>query len=379
MFKYLLIFIVFFTSSISGQDYQIDSSLLSNILLIKKDTGLNLVPNFNFEKFRECPDGCSIIPKSYFVDDWMMATLGTPDYFNACSNKSGVPNNWAGKLYAKSGNGYAGLIAGMYINGNDNFEEKREYIEAALKRKLLKDTFYYLGFSASLAGNSPSAINGLGMFLSDTLVDILNSIEHLPFKPQLLNIENKIISLQYKWIDIAGIYKANGNEHFVIIGNFQSDNNTSIKPFSSRGTLNCSYYFIDDVYVLPLAKFQISQPIPPNKLKEKISYKAIINFDFNSYSINDFNEPKLDSLNNLIIHNNFETLEVSGYTDNTGNDNYNLKLSEKRANAIVVYLKKAVSANTKIIAKGFGKETPVADNTSEKGRRLNRRVEIRLR
>ncbi len=376
MHKYFLVPILIFTLNSFGQEYQIDSSLAVKITQIKKDTILNLVPNFSFEKFSECPDGCSIIPKSYFVDDWIMATLGTPDYFNACSNKSGVPNNWVGKLYAKSGNGYAGLIAGMYINGNGNFEEKREYIEASLKSKLIKDIFYYLGFSTSLAGNSPVAINGLGMFLSDTLVDIVKSIEHLPFTPQLLNRENKIISEQHKWTELGTIYKAKGNEQFIIIGNFQPDDETSMKPVNSRGSLNCSYYLIDDVFVLPLADIQNLQTIRNNKPKEKKAEVVIINFGFDSFLINDFNKLRLDSLKLEILNNNISTIEISGFTDNIGSENYNLGLSEKRANTVAVYLKSF--GGNKIIIKGFGKKNPVADNTSEKSRGLNRRVEIRL-
>jgi outer membrane protein OmpA-like peptidoglycan-associated protein len=376
MHKYFLVPILIFTLNSFGQEYQIDSSLAVKITQIKKDTILNLVPNFSFEKFSECPDGCSIIPKSYFVDDWIMATLGTPDYFNACSNKSGVPNNWVGKLYAKSGNGYAGLIAGMYINGNGNLEEKREYIEASLKSKLIKDIFYYLGFSTSLAGNSPVAINGLGMFLSDTLVDIVKSIEHLPFTPQLLNRENKIISEQHKWTELGTIYKAKGNEQFIIIGNFQPDDETSMKPVNSRGSLNCSYYLIDDVFVLPLADIQNLQTIRNNKPKEKKAEVVIINFGFDSFLINDFNKLRLDSLKLEILNNNISTIEISGFTDNIGSENYNLGLSEKRANTVAVYLKSF--GGNKIIIKGFGKKNPVADNTSEKSRGLNRRVEIRL-
>jgi outer membrane protein OmpA-like peptidoglycan-associated protein len=305
-----------------------------------------------------------------------MATLGTPDYFNACSNKSGVPDNWVGKLYAKSGNGYAGLIAGMYINGNGNLEEKREYIEATLKSKLTKDTFYYLEFSASLAGNSAVAINGLGMFLSDTLVDIVKSIEHLPFKPQLLNKENKIISEKYKWTELGGIYKAKGNEQFIIIGNFQPDDETSMKPVNSRGPLNCSYYLIDDVIVLPLADIQNLQIIQSNKPKEKKAEVVIINFGFDSFLINGYYKPKLDSLKLKIRKNNIETIEISGFTDDIGSENYNLKLSEKRAKSVAEYLKKEILLNVKI--KGFGNANPVADNISEKGRGLNRRVEIKL-
>jgi outer membrane protein OmpA-like peptidoglycan-associated protein len=69
-------------------------------------------------------------------------------------------------------------------------------------------------------------------------------------------------------------------------------------------------------------------------------------------------------------------LEVEGYTDNTGSDEINNALSLKRAEAALQYLvKKGLSAD-RLSAKGFGSANPVADNKTEKGKALNRRVEL---
>ena len=71
-------------------------------------------------------------------------------------------------------------------------------------------------------------------------------------------------------------------------------------------------------------------------------------------------------------------LEVQGFTDTTGSEQYNLGLSQRRAEAVERYL---VSRNVplfRISIVGLGKDNPVADNKTAQGRAQNRRVEVRL-
>ncbi len=69
-------------------------------------------------------------------------------------------------------------------------------------------------------------------------------------------------------------------------------------------------------------------------------------------------------------------VEVAGYTDNVGPEDYNLKLSEKRAKNVADLLVKYGLSPDRVSYIGFGEENPVASNETEEGRRLNRRVEI---
>lgn len=71
-------------------------------------------------------------------------------------------------------------------------------------------------------------------------------------------------------------------------------------------------------------------------------------------------------------------LGVYGHTDNNGSDAINLPLSEKRANAVKAYLLKKGLADNRMEAKGYGAARPVADNSTEAGKKQNRRVEIVL-
>jgi outer membrane protein OmpA-like peptidoglycan-associated protein len=67
---------------------------------------------------------------------------------------------------------------------------------------------------------------------------------------------------------------------------------------------------------------------------------------------------------------------VEGYTDSTGGDDFNLKLSQQRADTVREYLVSQGLADSTVTGKGFGKTNPVADNDTPAGRQKNRRVEI---
>lgn len=69
--------------------------------------------------------------------------------------------------------------------------------------------------------------------------------------------------------------------------------------------------------------------------------------------------------------------DLSGHTCDIGTDAYNLGLSEKRANAVRKWLADHKYPSGQLSTKGFGKKNPVADNGTEEGKKLNRRVEIR--
>jgi outer membrane protein OmpA-like peptidoglycan-associated protein len=71
-------------------------------------------------------------------------------------------------------------------------------------------------------------------------------------------------------------------------------------------------------------------------------------------------------------------IDVMGHTDSTGSDAYNLDLSKRRAEAVGNYLTLRGVSRARIATIGYGEQYPVADNATEAGRSLNRRVEIRI-
>ncbi len=109
-----------------------------------------------------------------------------------------------------------------------------------------------------------------------------------------------------------------------------------------------------------------------------MSYSKNIYFNTDSNSIRSgFYYTMLDDVAEIMLKNKDVTFSVSGYTDDVGTVEYNLKLSERRANEARNYLiERGVEAD-RIFAKGYGKLNPKYSNDTAQGRQLNRRVEIK--
>ena len=71
-------------------------------------------------------------------------------------------------------------------------------------------------------------------------------------------------------------------------------------------------------------------------------------------------------------------IEIAGHTDSDGDDNANLTLSQKRAEAVKKYLIDHGIKESRLIAKGYGESKPVADNSTNQGKAKNRRTEVRF-
>lgn len=86
----------------------------------------------------------------------------------------------------------------------------------------------------------------------------------------------------------------------------------------------------------------------------------------------------LNAVAGLLADNPEIKLALSGYTDNTGNADNNLRLSGQRAAAVKTYLVEQGIAEDRITAEGFGVANPIADNATAEGRAINRRVEMKI-
>lgn len=117
-----------------------------------------------------------------------------------------------------------------------------------------------------------------------------------------------------------------------------------------------------------------------SKIKEgsSIVMKNIF-FATDSDTLTEHSVPELRKLGEFLEANPNVTVEISGYTDNTGDSAYNLDLSERRANAVRNYIvqRRDIEA-TQVTAKGYGAENPVASNDTEAGRAENRRTEVKI-
>ncbi len=101
-------------------------------------------------------------------------------------------------------------------------------------------------------------------------------------------------------------------------------------------------------------------------------------FETNSFELKQESNAELQTLLELMQRNPNIRIEISGHTDNIGKDDYNLTLSENRAKNVKLWLTNNGIDSQRIVAKGYGKTKPIADNTTEEGRQQNRRTEFKI-
>ena len=99
-------------------------------------------------------------------------------------------------------------------------------------------------------------------------------------------------------------------------------------------------------------------------------------FAFNKYNLKPEAREKLAKVSGILLAHPDLKIQVEGYTDNIGSDEYNQKLSEERAGAVRDYLVSQDVPQQDVTAQGFGKSDPVADNSTAAGRAQNRRVQL---
>lgn len=103
-----------------------------------------------------------------------------------------------------------------------------------------------------------------------------------------------------------------------------------------------------------------------------------VTFDVGSYALRPQFRATLDKVADSLNQYPNSLVDVYGHTDSTGSDAYNQTLSENRARTVANYLSMQGVAPARIRSQGMGETLPVADNTTDEGRRKNRRVEIKI-
>ncbi len=241
----------------------------------------------------------------------------------------------------------------------------REFIQIPLSDTMKYKRKYHVEYWASRMAGSPAIPLSI-LFAKDSL-----SFNPMDKKVQLKaqwSTDSVVGTNAFEWVRIADTIMAAENYRYMIIGNFINEDHKTQQKIIETDNLNpFSYYFIDDVSVIPLESMQ--RMMPTLSLSD-------VNFQTGTWQLRPIVFPVLDSLARALkAYDNYK-IELLGHTDNTGATTSNQILSEKRAQAIKSYLvKKGISAE-KIIAQGKGETEPIRENDTEQGRKMNRRVEI---
>ena len=102
-----------------------------------------------------------------------------------------------------------------------------------------------------------------------------------------------------------------------------------------------------------------------------------VNFEFDSAKLTAGSTATLDEAVQILKRHSDLKVEIAGHTDSQGNDDYNMGLSKRRAQAVADYLIAHGANANNIMVKGYGETDPVANNGTKEGRAANRRVELR--
>jgi outer membrane protein OmpA-like peptidoglycan-associated protein len=136
-------------------------------------------------------------------------------------------------------------------------------------------------------------------------------------------------------------------------------------------------------YLFSSALFDVSDTTSGNKVTHDIlicpegdKIRLLVFFDYDKAELQPSSFPELDRAARLVKESATMRVEIAGYTDSKGSDEYNQQLSERRANAVRNYLLSKNIDAVRIVAKGYGKQNPVASNETDAGRAENRRVEF---
>jgi len=110
----------------------------------------------------------------------------------------------------------------------------------------------------------------------------------------------------------------------------------------------------------------------------KITFDSGILFGFDQSALTAEAEENIAELAETLQKYDDTNILIEGYTDNKGSEQYNLALSEARAESVALRLTNLNVASSRLQLEGYGESMPVADNSTEAGRKQNRRVEIAI-
>ncbi len=175
------------------------------------------------------------------------------------------------------------------------------------------------------------------------------------------------------------------NEH---IGVFNTDVKTGKYLVSLPSGVNYAAVIYADGYLFESENFNLPDTASYKefhmdmKLKPLSEGNAIvlnnIFFDTDKFDLKTESTNELERLTKLMKSYPTMRIEIAGYTDNKGSDDYNLKLSTLRAKSVVDYMISAGVDPARLTYKGYGKERPAASNETAEGRQLNRRIEFKI-
>jgi OOP family OmpA-OmpF porin len=334
----------------------------------------NLVPNGSFENFRKkSGDIRKAIP-------WR--PIETVDYYH-----NPLSNDTTPERGAYEGNCYAGL----------RFRRKyKEFIQVRLVEILRRGAVYQYSMHVRLAFWSNAALRSFGALFTKGGYRGQGDALHSNMVDTTCK-ENALVN-NYRWFEVKGLYKADGGEKFLTVGNFAPVVKKDMMRIDiTRLGPRESYYFVDNISLFrtTLADEKVEVVIVGPNIRDSLASddsvlvvkqnitvgeKVALNHIFftnDSYFLAPESNVELNKLAQYLIRNPGIQIRINGHSDNKGLKWRNQKMSELRAREVFEYLIKRGVQN-KMFFKGYGSTQPIAENETEQGRAKNRRVEFEI-
>lgn len=325
----------------------------------------NLIWNGGFEYFPFMVD----VKAKYTTDS-------TENWGNFGINRLHVNNYCGGKSYS----GIAFIDLRLF---SKNVRNCRDYAEAKITCPLIKGERYILSFR-TLPIKGKYLIGNIGAYLSEKPLDI-STRKLLSFTPTIISARGKAIDNTKDYTLIADTITANGGEQYITIGNFYSDQKTLVKKsdFDTVYKYYSSIYAFDDVELIPLNPKECPQAsMKPMIISDTVNHVdtvfSLTDIHFATNSAEPLGEcgGVLRIVQMLLARDSSLSVKISGYTDLTGNSEYNYDLSLKRAASIGRQLSALGVDCKKIFLAGYGAKNPVEGTKGES--LINRRVELNI-
>ena len=359
----------------------------------------NYVPNSGFENIARTYCRWNQNGRKYMedIDAWDSPTETTPDLLSTRAKSSCWSNprkHSNGKQSPRSGDNIVGIKT-YGKGGTDTFWH--EYVSVQLDSTLMPGVKYYAEFYALRSVSSKLGSNNIGLAVTDSAVA---TRDRMPlFLNPVVNEQSIIKSRWNFWKKVSGVFEVSDPKNYILIGNFYHDNKTEITEFPEGE--GGAYYYIDDVTVRRAKPGENLSPRPPRSLPpppkiilekaqivstkeiklDSIDYKVgntitldNIEFEFDKAALLPRSKMELSKLVDIMTDYPHMGIMIGGHTDNVGSDDYNLKLSKERAKAVVNYLIENDVEPKRLKYDGFGSTQPIANNSTDQGRALNRRV-----
>jgi outer membrane protein OmpA-like peptidoglycan-associated protein len=340
-------------------------------LLAGAQANVNLAANGSFEAISKKTMAPGLIGNAIGMSS---ANCTTVDLFSAdarCKMVK-VPENYMGNQTASTGTNYAGIIAfygdeagiGYDAAGYDSYTE---YLQVELTQPLVAGQTYNVKLKISLADKSAYAVSGLGIVMSKEKFKVDNN-SFMAIEPDMISMN---IASDKDWATIGGSYTAEGGEQYLVFGAFSE---YMVVEKVIPNTVNNSrkaYYYIDDISVVSGA----NESEPSKDLSFTNGCFKLKNLNFETYKSTILPEsfPELDALATFLKSYPTLTIYIDGYTDKTGSEEINAKLSADRANAVKSYLVNKGVNSDNLLTRWYSSEYPIEHATSSV---VNRRVEI---